>query len=102
MISISIHFRWLTAKIPYLNNESYGARKTIVDMIKHRNHRQNYSFGRAGTYTERAKKLAAVVQQYGASVHMPRSLDESYYLGLTENDMVLRDDDQVVSKDWSR
>ena len=49
---------------------------------------------------ERVERTAAVKQDYENLVHLPKTLDGSYYLGLTESDMGSRDDDQCVSKDW--
>jgi hypothetical protein len=49
---------------------------------------------------ERVERTAAVKLDYDYLVHLPKTLDGSYYLGLTESDMGSRDDDQCVSKDW--
>ena len=49
---------------------------------------------------ERVERTAAAKHDYGNLVHLPKTLDGSYYLGLTESDMGSRDDDQCVSKDW--
>jgi hypothetical protein len=79
--------------MPYLNHESYGARKFLLD---------NNHTGVPGDIKERAKRTADLVRDYGNLVHLPKTLDASYYLGLKESDMNLRDDDQCVSKDWER
>ena len=49
---------------------------------------------------QRVKRIAAVALDYEKMVHLPKTLDGSYYLGLKESDMDSRDDDQCVSKDW--
>jgi hypothetical protein len=49
---------------------------------------------------ERVDRIAAAAQDYGNLVHLPKTLDGSYYLGLKESDIDSRDDDQCVSKDW--
>jgi hypothetical protein len=48
----------------------------------------------------RIESIAAAAQDYGNDVHLPKTLDGSYYLGLHESDIDMRDDDQGVSKDW--
>jgi hypothetical protein len=86
-------------QIPYLNHESYGARKALIDRVQRR--------GSAGSPVsiemdvwERVERTAAVAKDYWNVVHLPKTLDGSYYLGLKESDMDSRDDDQCVSKDW--
>jgi len=58
--------------------------------------------GVAEDIRERVERTAALKQDYKNLVHLPKTLDGSYYLGLTESDMGSRDDDQCVSKDWEK
>lgn len=92
--------QFVSIVLPYLNHESFGARKAILNLSKANSEYIPLNISRS--YKERADKLARVVNHYDRSIYLPRSLDESYYLGMTETDMQLRDDDQVVSKDWSK
>ena len=48
------------------------------------------------------ERTVAVARDYQNLVHLPKTLDGSYYLGLKESDMEIRDDDQCVSKDWEK
>lgn len=87
--------------MPYLNHEAYGARKILLDRVQNGVPVANQA-GIPGDIKERVDRAAALAVDYGNLVHLPKTLDGSYYLGLKESDMSLRDDDQCVSKDWER
>jgi hypothetical protein len=91
----------LTLQIPYLNHESYGARKVLIDQVQNRAP-TGVRVRIPEDVAKRVERIVAAAQDYGNLVHLPKTLDGSYYLGLEESDMDSRDNDQCVSKDWEK
>jgi len=82
-----------------LTHESYGARKILVDCVQNQIPAGSEK-AVAEDIKKRVERTAALKLDYTNLVHLPKTLDGSYYMGLTESDMGSRDDDQCVSKDW--